>query len=203
VRLTSLITTENRSAGGPSNGQMKGVRSGTSSVHDRADRYLHNYLRLADRELTRFLGGAMLVLTGVVDDVAAYQRASEYPNVLEAGNAGVEHLTWRDIGEIAQEAMGNVRRVEGEKTLDQVRETARRDHIVSGIREYWKPRMPSRSQTVAVPRRRVAVYSPAISDCEAAGASAGFDQRGGRNHTPDNHVVIRTKWPASNPVAAI
>jgi hypothetical protein len=126
---------ESRSAAGSSQGQIHRLRFGTSSDRDRADLYLHNYLRLADRELTRILNGATLALIGVADDLAAYRLASEYPRVLEAGHTGVDHLTWAEIGEIVQGALRDARRFEAEIALSEARDATRRDHVASGIRE--------------------------------------------------------------------
>jgi hypothetical protein len=126
---------EGRSAAGRTQGQMHRVRFGTSGDDERADSYLHNYFRLADRELARFLNGETLAVIGVAEDLAAYRQASDNPRVLEAGHTGVDHLTWAEIGGIVFRALRDAQRVQADKVLGDVREATRRDHITSGVRE--------------------------------------------------------------------
>ena len=122
-------------AGGAYSAQVGPTRFGTSSERDLVHERLHHYLQIVDRELTGFLKGAPLVLVGIAQELAAYRSVSEYPRVLSAKPTSPSHLTWAELGERGQEAVLEARRGEAEIVLGELRETARRDHVTSGIRE--------------------------------------------------------------------
>ena len=81
---------KNRSAIGPSAGNMRGVSFGTGSGRETQHTYLADFYKAVDRGLTEFLhiNKAPLVLAGVVEDVAAYQNISTYPQLLEEAIQG-------------------------------------------------------------------------------------------------------------------
>jgi hypothetical protein len=122
-------------AGGAYSAQIGPTRFGTSSERDLVHERLNHYLQIVDRELTGFLKGAPLVLVGIAQELAAYRSVSEYPRVLSAKPTSPSHLTWAELGERGQEAVLEARRGEAESVLGELRETARRDHVTSGIRE--------------------------------------------------------------------
>lgn len=124
---------ENRSASGPSTGQMRGVHFGTSA--EREDAYLDDYFRRVDREIGTFLGGAPLVLIGVGYELAAYRAVAKHPRVLEAAPESPEHLGWPELARRAQKAIMAGQDREAELALGYFRETTRRDHVLSGVRE--------------------------------------------------------------------
>jgi len=85
---------KNRSAIGPSVGDMGGISFGTGSLRERQHTYLADFYKSVDRGLNDFLRitKAPLVLAGVVEDVAAYQNINTYPHLLDqaiVGSAGV------------------------------------------------------------------------------------------------------------------
>ena len=122
-------------AGGAYSAQVGPTRFGTSSERDLVHERLHHYLQMVDRELTGFLKGAPLVLVGIAQELAAYRSVSEYPRVLSAKPTSPSHLTWAELGERVQEAVLEAQRRAAERVLGEFRETARRDHVTSGIRE--------------------------------------------------------------------
>ncbi len=126
---------QNRSSAGPSSAQVGPARFGTGSERDLVHDRLHHYFQIVDRELTGFLKGAPLVLVGIAQEMAAYRSMSEYPRLLAARPTSPEHLTWDELKERGQEAVLEAQRGEAEKVLAELRETTRRDHVASGIRE--------------------------------------------------------------------
>lgn len=75
------------------------------------------------------------VLAGVAEEIAAYSSVSAYPRILEAKPGSPAHLSWAELGERAKEAVMMARRKQAEAALDQFRETARRDRVLSDIHE--------------------------------------------------------------------
>ena len=75
---------ENRKAAGSSVGAMKGVRFGTGQGRETQSAYLADYYKSVDRGMTVFLHGrpTPLVLVGVEQDIAIYQKVNTYPNLL-------------------------------------------------------------------------------------------------------------------------
>ncbi len=126
---------QNRSSAGSSAFQVGPTHFGTGSERDMVHERLHQYLQLVDRELIAVLSDTPLVLVGVAEEQAAYSSVSEYPRVLAAKPASPEHLTWAELGERAREAVMTARRGEAERVLGEFQETARRDHVISGIRK--------------------------------------------------------------------
>jgi Bacterial archaeo-eukaryotic release factor family 3 len=126
---------QNRSPAAASASQVGPARFGTGSERDLVHERLRRYLQLVDRNLTGSLKGAPLVLVGVAEELAAYRSVSEYPRVLAAKPSSPEHLTWAELGERAKGAVMAARREEAERVLAEFRETARRDRVISGIRE--------------------------------------------------------------------
>jgi hypothetical protein len=60
---------------------------------------------------------------------------SKYPHLLTAEPTSTEHLTWAELEEHGRQAVLEAQRGEAERALGEFRETARRDHVTSGIRE--------------------------------------------------------------------
>jgi hypothetical protein len=125
---------QSRSAGG-SSAQVGPTRFGTGSERDLVHDRLHHYFQIVDRELTGFLKDVPLVLVGITQELAAYRSVSKYPHLLAARPTSPEHLTWDELKERSQEAVLEAQRREAERVLGEFRETARRDHVTSGIRE--------------------------------------------------------------------
>jgi hypothetical protein len=75
---------ENRSAAGSAPGAMRRVRFGTGSGRETQSTYLADYYKSVDRGMSVFLHaeGQPLVLVGVEQDIAIYQKVNTYPNLL-------------------------------------------------------------------------------------------------------------------------
>jgi len=125
---------QNRSAGGAS-AQVGKTRFGTGSERDLVHDRLHHFFQIVDRELTDSLKGAPLVLVGITQELEAYSSVSQYSRILTARPTSPEHLTWGELKERGQEAVLEAQRAEAEEVLGEFRETARRDHVASGIRQ--------------------------------------------------------------------
>jgi hypothetical protein len=76
---------DNRSAGGPSTGSMKGVLFGTNADRERHGEYIRHFFKEIDRAVHGALrdGSTPLVLAGVEEDLAIYRRASTYPHIFK------------------------------------------------------------------------------------------------------------------------
>jgi hypothetical protein len=76
---------ENRAAGGPSVGSMKGVLFGTSTDHEREDEYLAHFFKEIDKGIHSILHDetAPLLLTGVENAIALYRTVNTYPHLWE------------------------------------------------------------------------------------------------------------------------
>jgi len=81
---------DNRSSGGPSTGSMKGVLFGTSSDREAKDEYLLHFLMQVDKAVNILLKGqeAPLVVVGVEQEIAMYQRVNSYWRLAEGGVHG-------------------------------------------------------------------------------------------------------------------
>jgi Bacterial archaeo-eukaryotic release factor family 6 len=125
---------QSRSAGGPS-GQVGTTRFGVGAERDQVHDRLHHYFQIVDRALTGFLKDRPIVLVGIAQELAAYRSMSKYPHLLTAEPTSPEHLTWAELEEHGRQAVLEAQRGEAERALGEFRETARRDHVISGIRE--------------------------------------------------------------------
>ena len=81
---------DNRSAGGPSVGSMKGVSFGTSTDREREDEYLSHFFKEVDKGVNHLLRNdtARLLLAGVEYEVAIYRRISAFPRLFEKAVLG-------------------------------------------------------------------------------------------------------------------
>jgi hypothetical protein len=115
--------------------QVGSTRFGTGSerdlVHDRLGQYFHT----VDRHLTDFLHGSSLVLVGIEQELAAYRSTARYPHLLFAEPTSPAHLSFAELGKLGLEAVLKKQRAEADKVLHDFRENARRDHVVTGVRE--------------------------------------------------------------------
>jgi Bacterial archaeo-eukaryotic release factor family 3 len=76
---------DNRSAGGPSVGSMKGVMFGTSADREKHDEYVRHFFKEIDHAVHTTLreGAAPLVLAGVETELAMYRRLNSYPHLFD------------------------------------------------------------------------------------------------------------------------
>jgi hypothetical protein len=124
----------NRSSAGSSTGAMGGVRFTTSSDRESAPEYLHHFFTLLDRGISPLLHDAPLLLAGVAEEVAAYRKASRYPNILEGKIDGApDILTPPEVGlEAHAAAMAEYRR-RGETVFSKYKEMTERQRTAQGI----------------------------------------------------------------------
>jgi hypothetical protein len=113
---------DNRSAGGPSTGSMKGVLFGMGADREKRDRYLRHFFKEVDRAVHTALRDdtAPLVLAGLQEELAVYRRVSTYPNLFDQEVPGSpDRLSMQDLLERARNLLGQslaepLRRVLGE-----------------------------------------------------------------------------------------
>jgi hypothetical protein len=76
---------DNRSAGGPSVGSMKGVLFGTNNDRERHDEYLAHFFKKVDKGIHHILRfeTAPLIVAGVDSEVSIYRRVNSYPRLLD------------------------------------------------------------------------------------------------------------------------
>ena len=76
---------ENWSTGGPSNGAMRGVISGTSTEREAKDENLHHFFQEIDKRVIQHLRGETgpLVLAGVDYELAMYRRVNSFHPTLD------------------------------------------------------------------------------------------------------------------------
>jgi hypothetical protein len=85
---------DNRSAGGPSLGKMKGVMFGTSTDRERHDEYLRHFFKEIDEGVRRIVESQTgtrtppMILVGVEEEVALYRRVNSYPHLAERAVVG-------------------------------------------------------------------------------------------------------------------
>jgi hypothetical protein len=81
---------DNRSAGGPSVGKMRGVLFGTNTDRERHEEYLRHFFKEIDKGVHHILldQTAPLILAGVKEEVAIYRRVNSYPRVVEQAVLG-------------------------------------------------------------------------------------------------------------------
>jgi Bacterial archaeo-eukaryotic release factor family 3 len=126
---------QSRSPSSASSPQVGSTRFGAGSERDVVHERLHQYFHVVDRELNGLFEGAPVVLVGVAQEMDVYRSVSKYPHILAAKPTSPEYLTWAELGERGQEAVLEAQRGEAEKVLSELRESNRRDHVISGIRE--------------------------------------------------------------------
>jgi len=189
---------EGRSAAGSSTAQMRGA--GMSSDREKSQGRLHDYLRMVDRELASLLGGATLVLVGGAEEMAAYREAAEYPTVLEARHTSAAHLTWREMGKLAVEAVLSARRAEGGPLLDELHEANRRNHVARGVREIWEAAHQGRVHKLVLakgsefqgllgPLDSIAEAQPEAEEDLLNAAAVETIRAGGEVHMLDSHQL--------------
>jgi Bacterial archaeo-eukaryotic release factor family 3 len=91
---------DNRSAGGPSVGSMKGVMFGTSTDREREGEYLSHFFKDVDKGINTLLRNdtARLLLAGVEYEVAIYRRVNAHPRLFEKAVLGSpDGLTDREL----------------------------------------------------------------------------------------------------------
>ena len=81
---------DNRSSAGPSQGQMKGVMSGTGTEAENKPEFLHTFFAEIDRGVHQTLkdSGLPLILVGVESELAIYRKVNTYPLLGETGVLG-------------------------------------------------------------------------------------------------------------------
>jgi hypothetical protein len=99
---------DNRSAGGPSVGSMKGVLFGTNTDRERHDEYLAHFFKEVDKGIHHILRfeTAPLIVAGVDSEVTIYRRVNSYPRLLDDSVHGSpDGLTLPELHDRAIEIM--------------------------------------------------------------------------------------------------
>jgi hypothetical protein len=100
---------DNRSAGGPSVGSMKGVMFGTSTDREKHDEYVRHFFKEIDHAVHTTLreGSAPLVLAGVETELAIYRRLNTYQHLFDQEVHGSpDGLPVPDVLERARDLVG-------------------------------------------------------------------------------------------------
>lgn len=127
---------ESRSTYGSTKGNSSLVHFGTTSDRDKEDSYLHDFFEIVHRGMLPALAGRPLVLMGVREEIAAYQRAvNDGEQVLSGEPGSIEFLTPSEIGERARAAVqaDYIRR--GEAVLAELREMRDRRRVATDASE--------------------------------------------------------------------
>ena len=116
---------DNRSAGGPSVGRMKGVLFGTNTDRERYEEYLKHFFKEIDKGVHHILLGhtAPLILAGVEEEVAVYRHVNSYPRLIEQAVLGSPDAF--EPNELHDRAMEIAREIPPpplQKALDQLKE---------------------------------------------------------------------------------
>ena len=125
---------ETRSAGGSSNGTMRGVRVGTLSDREKFPEYLHHFFEIVDRELKPTLDGKPLLLMGVHEEVVAYRRTAKHAHILSADCLGsIDFLTLPDIAARATKACRAHHQLIAERVLADYQEMSDRSRTLADV----------------------------------------------------------------------
>jgi hypothetical protein len=90
---------ENRSSGGPSNGQMTAIRSGTSTFRETKGQYIRDFFKKIERAIRPILAksGDPLILAGVPRELAIYRAINRYIPLLDQAIHGSPDATSEDF----------------------------------------------------------------------------------------------------------
>jgi Bacterial archaeo-eukaryotic release factor family 3 len=200
---------QNRSQGGPSIGQVGSTRFGTGAERDQVHERLRHYFQIVDRSLTGLLKDRPIVLVGIAQELAAYRSVSRYPSLLTAEPTSPEHLSYAELGEHARQAVLQAQRREAKKVLGEFQETARRDHVLSGIRDVLEAAREGRVHKLLVENKAkyVGLLGPSFpvdsarleGDQDLINAAAVETIRG----HGEVHMLNQGEINGSSPIAAV
>jgi hypothetical protein len=144
---------ENRSAAGSFTGSMKAVRFGNST--DASIEYLHRFFTLVDRGLEKLRAGRPLLLMGVLEEIAAYRRATHESgigstHILGQVPGNIEFLALDEISALASRAALAHRHAQGEKVLAEWTGKPDRTHTLSGVNVVLKAASQGRIHQLVV-----------------------------------------------------
>jgi hypothetical protein len=115
--------------------QGSATRFGTGSERDEAHSRLCRYFKTVDHGLASLLNGRPLVLAGIAQEMAAYRSVAQYPHVLEARPTSPAHLSLLELAQHGERAVRGMQQERTNEALGVFRETSRRDHVLTGVRE--------------------------------------------------------------------
>jgi hypothetical protein len=116
---------DNRSAGGPSVGKMKGVMFGINSDRERHDEYLRHFFKEIEKGVHHILldQTAPLILSGVQEEVAVYRHVNSYPRLIERAVLGSpDAFEPNELHDRATEIAREIPPPPLQKALDQLKE---------------------------------------------------------------------------------
>jgi hypothetical protein len=198
---------QNRSAVGPSSGDMHGVPFGTLSDREAAGQYLLHYYRLVDQGLRETLAGKPLLLAGVHEEVSAFRRSARYDHILESEITGnVDHLSPAEIAVRGTEAAVAHYYAAGERVLADFREMTERRRTLNDLREVLRAAAAGRVHRLCVraDTQVIGPMEPTLDSARLAGedlvnASVAETLRAGG----EVFVLPADKMTVTQPVAAI
>jgi hypothetical protein len=188
---------ETRSASGPSNGTMRGIRVGTLSDREKFPEYLHHFFETVDRALRATLEGKPVLLMGVHQEVAAYRRVAKYPHILAADCPGnIDFVTLPDVAACAAKACRADRHLIGERVLAEYREMSDRVRTLADVPAVLQAAIEGRVHRLCV--REGSELTGAKGEDLINAAVVETLRTGGEVFTLSSESM-----PASDPLAAI
>ena len=132
---------DNRAAGGPSVGSMKGVVFGTNTDRERQDEYVMHFFNQVDKALEKILvdKSIPLILAGVESEVALYRRVNTYPQLMDrAIHGSPDGSPARELRERALKTVREVFSAPLRKALDWFEQYRGTSRVASKLDEILK-----------------------------------------------------------------
>ena len=132
---------DNRAAGGPSVGSMKGVVFGTDTDRERQDEYVMHFFNQVDKALEKILvdKSIPLILAGVELEIALYRRVNTYPQLMDREIHGSpDGLPARELRERALKTVKEVFSAPLRKALDWFEQYRGTSRVASKLDEILK-----------------------------------------------------------------
>lgn len=188
---------ENRSASGPSTGNMRVVHVGTLSDREAFPEYLHHFFRIVDRGLKPTLEGKPLLLMGVHEEVAAYQRAAKHLRIFAPDSQGnADFLTLPEVAARAGNACRAHYQLLAERVLLEYREMPDRARTLEDFPAVLQAAREGRVHRLCV-RTGAEIAGPGGEDLVNAAVVETLRAGG------EVFMLPQEKIPATQPLAAI
>lgn len=150
---------ENRSTAGVNVGDMRRVRFVTATDRDTSGAYLHDYFEQVHRGLKPVLAGRPLVVMGVREETAAYQRIAGDARVLAGEPGNIEYVPAAEVGRRAREAVRREYFARGERVFEEIRELPDRRRVATETHEVLRAAAQGRVHRLCV-RAETEVSAP-------------------------------------------
>jgi hypothetical protein len=133
-------------------GVQGGARFGTGSERDQVHDRLGHYFQIVDRGLTKVLNGRPLVIVGIAQELAVYRSVAQHSYLLVGKPTSPAHLSLRELGQHGEDAIRAKQQADAELALANLRETGRRDHVATGVRDVLEAAHEGRVQQLLIER---------------------------------------------------